>query len=331
MKVCVYGAGAIGGHLAGRLARGGAEVSVVVRGANLEAIRARGLRVHGPGEDWTCHPAASDDPAELGPQDLVLVATKAPALPSVAANIAPLLGPDTPVAFFMNGIPWWYWHAHGGPNDGATIARLDPHGTLADTVGMRRAIGGVVYSSCTVTEPGTVHVEHARNRLVVGEPDGSLSPRVLEMAALLEAGGIRMEVTPRIRDAVWAKLLLNLGSGMLGVLTSSPPAGFYVEPAAKEATRSILAEGARLAAAMGCTVTPDVEGQIDNGTRSNHRTSILQDLDLGRPMEIDALYSVPLEMARAAGVATPVLDLMAAMVRTRARAAGLYAASPSTD
>lgn len=325
MKVCVYGAGAIGGHLAGRLARGGATVSVVARGAHLQAIRAGGLRVHAPGEDWTCHPAATDDPAELGPQDMVLVATKAPALPSVAANIAPLLGPDTPVAFFMNGIPWWYWHAQGGPNDGDTISRLDPNGALAATVGMRRAIGGVVYSSCTVTEPGTVHVEHARNRLVVGEPDGTLSPRVQALSALLEQGGMQMEVTPRIRDAVWAKLLLNLGSGMLGVLTASAPSGFYAEPAAREATRSILAEAARLAAAMGCPVVPDVEGQIGNGAKSNHRTSILQDLELGRPMEVDALYSVPLDMARAAGVATPTLDLLAAMVRVRARTAGLYA------
>ncbi len=324
MKVCVFGAGAIGGHVAGRLAKGGAEVSVVARGAHLAAIRANGLRVLAPDGEIVARVAATDDPSTLGPQDAVFVAVKAPALPSVAAGIGPLLGVDTPVAFVMNGIPWWYYHAHGGPQDGAALPRLDPEGALQRAVGFRRAIGGIVYSACTVIEPGVVHVEHARNRLILGEPDGSRSARVLALAAVLEAGGLTMEVTERVRDAVWGKLLLNLGSGPLGVLTGSPPQDFYAEEACRAATRSVLAEAAAVAAAVGCSVTPDAEGQVRNGSKSGHKTSILQDLELGRPMEIDTLYTVPLEMARAAGVPTPTLDLLAALTRARARSAGLY-------
>lgn len=324
MKVCVFGAGAIGGHLAGRLARGGAETSVVARGPHLAAMQAHGLRIVAPDGEFTCHPAASADPAELGPQDAVVVTVKAPALASIAAAIGPLLGPDTAVAFVMNGIPWWYYHAHGGPLDGTALPLLDPGGGLQRAIGYDRAVGGVVYSACTVVEPGVVQVDHARNRVILGEPDGQRSERVAALGQALERGGIGIEITDRIRDAVWAKLLLNLGSGPLGVLTGSAPRDFYAEPALREATRAILREGAALAQAVGCTVAPDADGQLRNGAKSGHKTSILQDLELGRPMEIDALYTVPLEMARAAGVPTPTLELLAALVRVRARAAGLY-------
>lgn len=326
MKICVFGAGAIGGHIAGRLARGGAETAVVARGAHLAAIKAHGLRIVAPNAEFTCHPAASADPAELGPQDAVIVTVKAPALASVAASIRPLLGPDTAVAFVMNGIPWWYYHAHGGKQDGTALPLLDPGGELAREVGFDRAIGGVVYSACTVVEPGVVQVDHARNRVILGEPDGQRTDRVAALGAALERGGLGIEITERIRDAVWAKLLLNLGSGPLGVLTGSAPQGFYAEPALQDATRHVLREAAELARAVGCEVNPDAEGQVRNGAKSGHKTSILQDLELGRPMEIDALYTVPLEMARKAGVPTPTLDLLAALVRVRARAAGLYGA-----
>lgn len=327
MKVCVFGAGAVGGHFAGRLAQGGAEVSVVVRGAQLAAIRADGLRVTGPGCDIHARVAATDDPATLGPQDMVLVTVKAPALPSVAAAIGPLLGPGTGVVFAMNGIPWWYWQQHGGPRDGQALLRLDPGGALQRALGPGRAIGGVVYSASTVVAPGVVQVDHASNRLVLGEPDGTRSARVEALGAVLAAGGLGIEVTERIRDAVWAKLMINLGSGMLGVLTASAPDAFYTEPACRAATLAIVAEAAAVAAAMGCTVMPNADGMVRNGAKSGHKTSILQDLELGRPMEIDALYTVPLEMAREAGVATPTLDLLVALTRARARAAGLYAGS----
>ncbi|GAC1341580.1 MAG: 2-dehydropantoate 2-reductase [Acetobacteraceae bacterium] len=324
MKVCVYGAGAIGGHLAARLAKGGADVSVVARGAHLAAIQANGIRIHAPDGEIHAKVHASADPAELGPQDAVIVTVKAPALPAVAAGIAPLLRPDTPVVFAMNGIPWFYFHREGGPDDGRRLEKLDPADALWNAVGPERAIAGVVYSACTVTAPGEIHVENARSRLIIGEPDGTKSARTEALADLLRAGGLTMEVTDRIRDMIWSKLLLNLGSGPLAVLTGSAPGRFYTEDPCCEATRGILAEGTAIAEALGCRVSPDADGQIRNGRKSQHKPSILQDLERGRPMEIDALYTVPLDLARMRGVPTPLLDLLVGMTRARAREAGLY-------
>lgn len=191
-------------------------------------------------------------------------------------------------------------------------------------MGFGRAVGGVVYSACTVREPGVVLVENRTNRIVLGEPDGTVSARVEAIAAPMVAGGMTIEVSDRIRDFVWSKLLMNLGSGPLGVLTGSPPRGFYVELALEKATLDAVAEAKAVAEAMGCTVHANAAGHVANGKKSSHKTSILQDLELGRPMEIDALYTVPLEMARAKGVPTPFLDLLAALTRARARTAGLY-------
>ncbi len=324
MRICVFGAGAIGGHLAGRLVKGGADVSVIARGAHLAAIRAHGLRVIALDGDMHARLLATDDPATLGPQDAVIVALKAPGLPSLASAIAPLLGPETSVTFMMNGIPWWYYHAHGGPRNDTALPRLDPGGAVQRAVGFARTIGGVVYSACTVVEPGVIKVENANNRFVLGEPDGTRSARIEALAAALAAGGVAIEITERIRDSIWAKLLLNLGSGPLGVLTASAPMEFYIEDACKAATHAVVAEAAAVAAAMGCRVSPKAEAQVRNGSSSMHKTSILQDLELGRPMEVDALYTVPLEMARSCNVPTPTLDLLAALTRARARAAGLY-------
>ena len=323
MKVCVFGAGAIGTHVAGRLAKGGAMVSVIARGPQLAAIQANGVRVHAADGEIQARVAAGADARVLGLQDAVIVTVKAPALPSVARGIGPLLGPDTTVAFVMNGIPWWYFHGTGG-EEGRRLPKLDPGDALRNAVHPARVVGGVVYSACTITEPGVVHVENQRSRIVLGAPDGCSSGRIEALAAILRAGGLVMEVTNRIRDAVWAKLLLNLGSGPLAVLAGCAPAQLFAEDACRIAARRILAEGAAIAAAMGCPVEPNAEGQIANGAKSHHKPSILQDLEGGRPMEIDALYGVPLDFARMHGVPTPTLDLLAAAVRVRARQAGLY-------
>lgn len=322
MRVCVFGAGAVGGHIAGRLARGGAEVCTVARGAHLAAIRANGLRVLAPDAEMHARLPASDDPADLGPQDAVIVTVKAPALPQVAARIGPLLRPDTPVVFAMNGIPWWYFHGHGGPEEGRRLPRLDPGGAVWDSVGPERAVGGVVYSACTVAEPGVVHVENARSRVVLGEPGGAATPRVEAIAGAMRAGGLIAEVSGCIRDRVWAKLLLNLGTGPMGVLTESGPRALFEEAACRDAARRVVAEGAAIARAWGRRVEPDVEGQIEHGRRSAHVPSIVQDLRLGRPMEIAALFEAPLDLARMRGVEAPTLALLVALARVRARAAG---------
>jgi len=218
MKVCVYGAGAIGGHLAARLAKGGAQVSLVARGAHLAAIRDGGLVVHAHDGTHHSHPQASAEPAELGPQDAVIVTVKSPALPAVAAGIAPLLGPDTPVAFVMNGIPWWYFDHDGGAHEGRRLPEADPGDALRHAIGVGRTIGGVVYSATEVIAPGVVRSEHGNIRLILGEPDGRVSDRARAISALMEAGGIPCPVSPDIRTELWSKLLGNLASGPLCVL-----------------------------------------------------------------------------------------------------------------
>ena len=324
MRIAIYGAGAIGGHLAARLVRGGAEVSVVARGVQLAAIQAEGIRVRAPDWDGAVRVAASDDPAVLGKQDAVLVTVKAPSLDSVAAGIAPLLGPDTPVAFLMNGIPWWYFHAHGGAWDARRLPQVDPGGLVWDAIGPARAVGGVVYSACTVVTPGVITVANRRNKVVLGEPDGSMSQRIAAIAAPLRSGGVEVDETPRIRHALWQKLLGNLALGPVCVLGAAAPCDVLADPAIQQAVRDSYAEAMALAAAMGQPATLDVDAQISHGQAMAHRPSILQDLERGRPMEVAGVYDAALALARLAGVATPMLDRLVVLVRVRARAAGLY-------
>lgn len=324
MKICVFGAGAIGGHLAARLARGGADVSVVARGAHLQAIQAQGLRIEAPGDIFTQRVTATSDPATLGPQDAVLVTVKAPALGSVAASIAPLLKPETPVVFVINGIPWWYFDQHGGRLDGTRLEALDPGGAVRAAIGPGRTIGGVVYSACTVVAPGVVHVDHTRNRLVLGELDGTISERAQAIAAPLTAGGFVMEVTPDIRSAVWSKLMLNMAGGPIAVLTTQPGKMSLLEPAVEKAVRNIYAESEAIARALGCSPVFNAEQALAASRQGTHKPSILQDLELGRPMEVATIFDAPLKLAKLAGVETPTLDLVVALARLRAKAAGLF-------
>ena len=326
MRICVFGAGSVGGYLAGFLARGGAEVSVVARGAHLAAIRADGLRVETPDDTVVARVAAGDDPADLGPQDAVLVTVKAPALPSVAAAIAPLLRPDTPVAFIMNGIPWWYFHAHGGALDGRQLPLLDPDGGLQRTVGPHRAIGGIFWPACSSPAPGVVRLLTGFGRgTVLGEPDGRSSARVLALADAFRAGGLPIAVADNIRALIWRKLLFNLSAGPMCVLTETPVLRTYAEAASVLCSRAMVTEAAALVRAIGIDPDVDMGAIMDSNAQLMHRPSILQDLEASRPMEIDALYTVPLEMARMLGVPTPTLDLIVALIKLKARARGLYA------
>ena len=324
MKICIYGAGAIGGHLAARLHRAGADVSVVARGAHLAAIQANGLTVHAVDGVHHARVAASADPAELGRQDAVFVTVKAPALPVVAASIGPLLGAETSVAFVMNGIPWWYFNHLAGPHEGRSLPRIDPGDALRTALGPGRAIGGVVYSASAVTAPGVVEVEQPKSRFILGEPDGSLSDRVLALSGLIAKGGVSGEATPAIRTEIWNKLISNLAGGTLAVLTGNAPKGNYVEPAVEHAALRMMHEATAIAQALGADPTTNHAVRI-NGQRSmDHKPSILQDLELGRPMEIDGMFDAPLALAHLAGIEVPTLELMVALCKLRARAAGLY-------
>lgn len=324
MKVCIYGAGAIGGHLAARLASGGSEVSLVARGAQFAALQSRGLAVGTPEGALRCRPAVSADPREFGPQDAVIVAVKAPALPAVAAGIAPLLGPDTAVIFAMNGVPWWYFDHHGGPLDGHPLPTLDPGGAMRATVGVDRSSAGVVYSSCTVVEPGIVHVADSRHRIVLGRPDGGTPEALARLAATLEAGGMHAPISRDIRREIWMKLAINLSSGPLCMLSGLGCAETFRSEAVVLAATRMTEEAMAIAeATLGSPLDIDMAARIASAKGMQHKPSILQDMELGRPVEVDALFRVPLELARLLGVPTPTLDLVVDLASQAARARGL--------
>lgn len=326
MRICVYGAGAIGGWLAGALADAGVDVSVVARGAHLAAIREHGLTVETPDRTTTTRPRASDDPAELGPQDAVVVTVKAPSLPSVASGIGALMGPQTRVAFLTNGIPWWYFQGHGGSLDDRRLPLLDPGDGLRTAVPPGQVVGGIAWPASSVPAPGVVRMISAAARgIVLGAPDGVTTPEIERLAAAFTSAGINVDVSTGIRDLIWEKLAFNLSAGPMCVLTEAPVRDTHKEPACIAASRAVMAEASALIAAMGRHVALDPDRVVATNTVLGHRPSILQDLMAGRQMEIDALYSVPLELARMQGVATPTLDLLVALIKVRARGAGLYA------
>ena len=323
MRICVYGAGAVGGNLAARLARAGVPVCVVARGAHLQAIRSAGLRLQAGEEEIVAKIAASDDPRDLGPQDAVFVTVKAHALASIAAQLPALLGTDTPVVFALNGIPWWY-HAELPPEGKDVRAPLDPGGSLARSIGPRRTIGCTVYSSNEMLSPGVIrNFSAATNRFVLGEPDGELSDRCTAIGKLLSDAGIAAPVTARIREEIWKKLLLNVANFALCCLSGRN----LREVAANEELRALglalMRETLAVAAAHG-VVMPDDPERLFSREMPPHKPSMLQDLERGRMLEIDAIYTAVGDFARAAGVATPLMDMLATLLRHRAATAGLY-------
>lgn len=324
MRVCIYGAGAIGGHVAARLAASGNDVSLIARGPHLVALRAKGLTVNTPEGVLHCRPAASADPRELGPQDAVIVTVKTPALPGVAAGIEPLLRSDTAVVFAMNGVPWWYFDHHGGPLEGRPLPTLDPNGAIRRAVGVDRASAGVVYSSCTVIEPGVIHVADSRHRIVLGTPDGSSPKMLARVASALEAGGMKAPISKDIRREIWMKLAINLSSGPLCMLSQLGVAETFRSEAVVAAATRMTEEAMAIAeATLGSPLGIDMAARIASAKGMEHKPSILQDLELGRPVEVDALFRVPLELARLFNVPTPTLDLIVDLASQAARSRGL--------
>ncbi|MGH8705338.1 MAG: ketopantoate reductase family protein [Burkholderiales bacterium] len=327
MKACVFGAGAIGGHLAAKLAAAGHEVSVIARGANLEAMHAKGLALHAGGKTIAARVRASERAADLGAQEVVFVTTKATGLGAFAERAAPLLGRDTAVVFVQNGVPWWYAQglapSRPKPPD---LARLDPGGGLARAIAPERVIGAVVYSSNDLVEPGVIH-NHTpgRNMLVLGEPNDRQSGRIAALRATLEACDMHSPPAPDIRQAVWDKLLINFGS-TLCVPIGEPIKALVEDAALRALRRRVMDEGRAIAEAHGIRIdgAPQRPGGQQASGSTAHKPSMLQDYELGRPMEIEAILMAPLAFARAAGVPTPTLDALAAITARLAAAKGLY-------
>ena len=323
MKVCIYGAGAIGGHLGAKLAYSGVEVSLVARGPHLEAIRENGLRLRTTGGEIVARVPASDDPGELGQQDFVILTLKAHQASAAAVAMQPLLGPNTAIVTAMNGIPFWYFYGLEGRWRDHRLDSVDPGGVLWDTLGPQRVIGCIVYSAAEVVEPGVIVHEHGE-RYALGEPDGSKSERVVAISKALSAAGLKAPVKTRIRDELWFKLWGNLSFNPISVLTLATLGEMAGDPGTRAVARAMMIEAQSIAEKLGVKFAMDVEKRMDL-TRDvgAHKPSTLQDLERGRPMEIDALVTAVQEMGALTETPTPSIDAILALVRQRARTAGL--------
>jgi 2-dehydropantoate 2-reductase len=316
MRVCVFGAGAIGGYLAAKLAAAGrVDLSLVARGAHLDAIRADGLRLI-EGDAETSHKvAASAEAAELGVQDHVLLTLKAHSVPGALDAMAPLIGAETAVVTMQNGVPWWYFHRHGGALEGTRIEAVDPGGRVWDTIGPERAIGAAVYPAAEVEAPGVIRHLDGR-RFSLGEPSGEKSERVTAMARELVAAGLQAPVRTDIRAEIWLKLWGNLSFNPISALTRSTLAAIVSDAGTRAAARAMMVEAQAIAEALGVTFPLDVDRRIEGaGAVGEHKTSMLQDLERGRQMEIEALVGAVQELGRLTGVATPAIDLVLALAR----------------
>ena len=323
MRVAVYGAGAIGGLLGAYLARTEAQVSLIARGPHLAAMRERGLELRGA-SSFTVHPTCTEDPAELGPQDYVIVALKAHSVPGLVDRMQPLLGPDTTVVFAVNGVPWWYFYRLPGPFQDRRLASVDPGDRQWNGIGPERALGCVVYPAAELVEPGII--EHvAGDRFVLGEPSGEISERAQRLARLLVASGLKAPVRPRIRDELWVKLWGNLSFNPISALTGATLDVITSDPGTRAVARAMMLEAQAIGTKLGVRFAIDVDRRIEGAAGIGaHKTSMLQDLERGRPMEIDALVTAVQEMGRLVDVPTPTLDTVLALVVQRARLAGCY-------
>ncbi len=332
-RVCIFGAGAIGGYMAAALADAGAEVSLVARGPHLAAIREKGMVFRKDGEEKSYQLTASDNPADLGVQDYVIVGLKAHSVPAIVDRFTPLMGPETAIVPAVNGLPWWYFHKAetGTVLDDTWLETVDPGGAQWKAFGPERAIGCVVYPACDVPEPGVVqHV--SGDRFTLGEPDGSASERVERLSKLMIAGGLKAPRKPRLRDEIWIKLWGNCSFNPVSALTGASLDLIGGDVACRSVVRAMMEECKQVGEAVGARFSVDIAKRIEGGAQIvGHKPSTRHDVEKGRPMELDALSSVVLELARRLGIATPTLDTVAALVRMQGDVLGLYNRNPSLE
>ena len=326
MKICIYGAGAVGGFIGASLARAGNEVNVVARGKTLEALQTRGLRWESEGVSRAERVHASDDPHALGVQDLVVVAVKATALGEVAAGIPPLVGPHTMVMTAMNGVPWWFFQGFGGACEGTRLASVDPDGSIAGAIPGHSVIGSVVHGSFALNEPGFVRHVFGK-RFIIGEPNGSDSPRLHRLADLLAGAGLQIEVSPRIQADIWYKLWGNMTMNPVSALTGATCDRILDDPLVNRFCLDVMAEAARIGARIGCPIAQSGEERMAvTRELGAFKTSMLQDVEAGRPVELDALVSAVREVGQKVGEPTPCIDTLLGLARLQARVRGLYPA-----
>jgi 2-dehydropantoate 2-reductase len=321
VKIAIVGVGAIGGYLGTRLALAGEDVTFIARGANLEALQTRGIRLISDGgtEEVVPRVTATADYTAAGPQDLVILAMKAHQVASVAADVPKLFGPDTVVVPMQNGIPYWYFFAHPGPLEGSRVASVDPDGSIVARIGCERVIGCVVYPAAELLAPGVIkHVEG--NRFPVGEPNGTRSERVDRVAACFVAAGLKSPVLEDIRAEIWLKLWGNMTFNPISALSRATLAGICQYPPSRELAAGMMTEAQAVAHKLGITFRVPLEKRIAGAEKvGHHKTSMLQDVEAGRPLEIDALLGTVIELARLTDTPTPRLDTVYALTKLLAQ------------
>jgi 2-dehydropantoate 2-reductase len=309
MKVAVLGAGAIGAYVGAALHRGGTEVHLIARGPHLAAMRRDGVRVLSPRGDFAGNPHVTDDPAEVGEVDYVFLGLKAHSYATCGPLLAPLLGPETAVVAAQNGIPWWYFHGLAGhPLEGRRIEAVDPEGAVSAVLDVERAIGCVVYCSTVIERPGVIrHLEGTRFSL--GEPAGQISPRCKALSEAMIAGGLKAPVEGRLRDEIWIKLMGNVALNPLSALTRATMRRLCEHPGTRALIAEMMTETIAIARAAGADPQVSVEKRLDGAWRvGHHKTSMLQDLEAGKPLEIDAIIGAVVELAQLTGVPAPALE-----------------------
>jgi 2-dehydropantoate 2-reductase len=322
MKVCVVGAGAIGGWTAAWLARAGHDVHLVARGAHLEALRRAGLTLESDGQRSTFALPASDQPGDFGAQDTVFLCLKTYSIAAMLPRVAPLVGPRTVVVPAVNGLPWWYFHAQGGAHDGQPIECLDPGGRMLAALDPGRIVGCVVHGAAEVVAPGVVR-HTAGNRFILGEPDGSRSERVESLAGAMTRAGFDAPVTPGIRVEIWTKLIGNLSYNPVAALTLAWMDQINANPDLLALIRVLMGEAMRVAEAYGVRIPMTLDERIEVARRiGRSKISMHQDVERGRPLEVEAIVGSVAELARKAAVATPMIDAMLALLAERARHLG---------
>ena len=324
MRICIFGAGAIGGTIGARLALAGHEVSLVARGAHLAALRTDGLTLlHGPTRQ-VVRLAASDNPADLGAQDAVIIALKSHSLAAAVGGLAPLLGPDTAVVTAMNGVPWWFFDDWGGALAGTTLKSCDGDGRIAAAIASRRVIGGVVFLAADVPAPGVVR-HNSGIRLVLGEPSNRASIRVDALVAALASAGFEATASDNIRRELWLKLLGNLCFNPLSTLTGDSTDLMLDDPHIAALFAAMMREAIALAAALGLAIDIDPEARMAQTRKlGSIKSSMLQDTEAGRPIELDAIVGSVVEIAGRLGVPTPFINAVFGTARVRASVLGLY-------
>ncbi len=317
MKICIFGAGAIGGMLGVQLARAGADVSFVARGPHLAAMREHGARLLMHGEEFVAKVRCTNDPRELGVQDVVIVTLKAHSVAGVIDTMQPLLGKHTALVTGTNGIPYWYFHRHGGKFEGTRLESIDPDGAQWTRLGPQRALGCVLYPAAEIDAPGVIRHVYGK-KFPIGEPSGERTSRIVQLQEAMTAAGFEAPIRDNIRDEIWLKLWGNLCFNPISALTHATLDVITQDPATRAVARTMMREAQRIAEHFGVHFRVDIERRIDGaGAVGAHKTSMLVDLEQRRPMEIDPLLTVVQEMGMLVGEATPAIDTVLALVKQR--------------